>query len=939
MFFETITISSAGSITVAVLCLLFALFQGLVAYKRPEFAWNRWGAVLSFLTALYALAVFFQYNLHEGPWTQLCEKVQFSVFVLLLYALYHFSFAYLALESRWCFRILSPLTVICLALIWFTDLIIAPTFVARSFLWNPRPYIEPDLGPLGIAYLGLVLIQALVVLFIWWPHARRKMAGARALVACFFVWFLLGLHDILGTLGMPTVQFLMEYGFLGFSFAMISITIRKYVALFQIVEDNEQALQNAKERLEQRVEKRTVAIARSNRELKTEIRDRKRVEKTLRESEEKFRALITNISDVIMILGADGTILYKSPNVTRYFGWDPGELVGRDGLEHVHPDDGPRVKAALKGLMQKPGGSRTLEFRYRHKNRTYRFIELIAVNMLDNPRIKGIMGNYRDITDRMASERAGRKNEQRLEKAQAIAHVGYWEFDPASKTIRGSGEWLRIYGFDPSSGEIALDQVRSIMVAADRSRAIKALNNLIYKNEEYDFMFRIRRAGDGRLVWLHSRAELIQRTGDRPPIVSGMIQDITSFKQAEEEKAQLENQLRHAQKMESIGTLAGGIAHDFNNILWPIIGFAEMTAADLEENSPLRSNLNEILKAANRAKEMVQQILTFSRRNKDEQKPLKEKPIIEESLKLLRSSLPATIEIQSRLNAESEFVMADATQIHQLVLNLCTNAYQAMRDRGGVLEVSLEEVFFDGDVAERPHELSPGAHACLKIRDTGPGMDAATMERIFEPYFTTKGPAEGTGMGLSMVHGIVQSYNGCIDVESTVGIGTLFTIYIPQIASGEETSITETTDFIPVGHERLLLVDDEPQLLEMQRQMLKRLGYEVTAVSGSVEALDLFGRNPEAFDLMITDQTMPNLTGGELAARILHIRDNLPIILCTGFSESLSPEAAAEIGIRHYLHKPIPLKALARTVRLVLNDAYESPSPGLTRHQPLTPGP
>ncbi len=916
MPFETITLSSAGSLTVAALCLTFALFQGVVACKRPEFGWNRWGAAMSLLTAVYAVAVFFQFNLPAGDPTRFCEKVQFSVFILLVDALYRFTATFLGRRDRRFLRVLPLVTVVCLTLIWFTELVVATTFVQREFLWNPRPYIEPDLGPLGVAYLALVFALAMAVVLIWWGPARRKLTGAREFVACFFVWALLGLHDILATVGMPTVQFLMEFGFLGFSVSLISITIRKYVELFATVEENEQALKKTKESLERRVRERTAAIASSNRDLKAEIRDRKRAAKKLRESEEKFRTLIANISDVIIILDREGTVRYISPNLSRHFGWEPRDLQGKKFHETVHPDDCGMVQRQVADLMDQPERTLTLAYRYRTPDQSYLHIELTLVNLLAMPRIRGLVGNFRDVSDRIASERT-------LKRAQAIAHVGNWELDLGTRTIEGSEEWCRIFGLVDSGAGFALETVQALIEEEDRREVRRRLDALVFKGQDYDVTYRIRRAGNDEPAWIHSRAELIGATGGAARI-SGVIQDITAAKQAAAEKAQLENQLRQAQKMESLGTLAGGIAHDFNNILSPIIGFAEMTAEDLPADSQARANMGEIMKAGRRAQEMVQQILTFSRHNNQERKPVQVAPIVQESLKLMRSSLPSTIDIRPHIGDEDGFVMGDTTQIHQMIVNLCTNAYHAMRASGGALNVYLDEALF-----QAPHEvplagMAPGRYTRIRIQDSGHGIAPDVLERIFEPYFTTKAPGEGTGMGLSMVHGIVMNHSGFIDVASTVGEGTTFSLFLPQILHTDETSINETTSFIPVGNERLLLVDDEEQLLNMQCQMLERLGYEVTATSNSVEALNLFCQNPEGFDLMITDQTMPNLTGGELAAQVLHIRDDLPIILCTGFSESLSPEAAFEIGIRHYLHKPIPLKALARTVRIVLNDGFQS---------------
>lgn len=921
MTFETTMLPMVASLIVAALCLTFGLFQTVIVLKRPEFRWNQWGAVLSFLTAVYAVAVFVQYHLAAVPANILCERVQYTVFILLAHALFGFTTAFLSIDRRRQHRRLLLWHAGLLGVLWSTHLIVGETFVIRHHLWLTVPYTEPMMGPLGIVYLFYAFGLAMAALSIWLKPHHRNLPGRNGFIVSFLVWSLLGLHDILGTLGVPVGQFLMEFGFLGFSLTIIWLSAQKYLEMYQRVETSEKALKKAESDLRRRVRERTAEISQSNRELKAEINDRKRVEEALRESDETFRALIANISDVIMILDAQGLIRYESPSITHHFGWEPQKLLGTHAGDLVHPDDRAEVQHKIDRLLGTPGASRTIRCRYRARDRSYRHIELIAVNMLDNQRIKGILVNFRDISDRVASERALKASELRLRKAQAMAHVGHWEFDPATQTIRGSKEWFRLFGLDRSTPVVALQEVRALVVEEDGARVRQAMDDLLIQNVDYDLVYRIRRASDQQLVWLHSRAELIFRSDGRDPVVSGVIQDITAAKRAEEEKTQLENQLRQAQKMESIGTLAGGIAHDFNNILSPIIGFTEMTAAEMPPGSQARANLEEVLTAAQRAKEMVRHILTFSRQDTQEMKPMNIQPVVRESMKLLRSSLPSTIDIQVQLDEETGSVMGDSTQIHQLVVNLCTNAYQAMRERGGRLKVSLAEVDVDTFAQAPSREVLPGRYVCLSVEDTGHGIDQAIIDRIFEPYFTTKGPAEGTGMGLSMVHGIVKRHQGHITVDSALGVGTTFRIYIPRMACVHETTLNETTEFVPLGHEHILLVDDEPQLLAMQGQILERLGYDVTAMNSSQEALEAFRTSPETFDLLITDQTMPNLTGAELSAEVLKRRPDLPIILCTGFSEALSPEAAADMGIRHYLQKPVPLKALARTVRLALNNA------------------
>jgi CheY-like chemotaxis protein len=370
--------------------------------------------------------------------------------------------------------------------------------------------------------------------------------------------------------------------------------------------------------------------------------------------------------------------------------------------------------------------------------------------------------------------------------------------------------------------------------------------------------------------------------------------------------------------MEAIGTLAGGIAHDFNNILFPIIGYTEITMEDLPNDSTGRANLREVLAAANRAQELVQQILTFSRSDEQERKPLKIQVIVKEALKLLKSTVPATIEIVQNIDPACGPVLADPTRIHQIVMNLCTNAYHAMAETGGRMEVNLRKTEVDPDALDHNLGIRPGPALALSVRDTGPGMDRFTLGRVFEPYFTTKDPTKGTGMGLAVVHGIVKACGGGIQVESEAGEGATFTIFFPVLDIEAEAAPAPPPEEIAGGTEHILLVDDEVQITEMERQMLERLGYTVTVRTSSVEALEAFRATPERFDLIITDQTMPNITGAVLTRQCRNIRPDVPVILCTGFSEALSSEEARFLGVNEYLMKPVVKRQMARAIRRAL---------------------
>ena len=344
-----------------------------------------------------------------------------------------------------------------------------------------------------------------------------------------------------------------------------------------------------------------------------------------------------------------------------------------------------------------------------------------------------------------------------------------------------------------------------------------------------------------------------------------------------------------------------------------------MAVEDVSEDQLMQHYLKQVLKAAYRGRDLVKQIITFARKTEEERRPLKVIPILKEALKLLRASLPTTIDIRFDIKTEADMIMGDPSHIHQLLMNLCSNAAHAMREKGGVLEVRLNDVWVDSHFVEAHPDLKPGPYLKLTVSDTGHGMDPATMERIFEPFFTTKKPGEGTGLGLAVVHGIVKSYGGTITVYSEVGKGSTFNVFLPRLEENKKPEAVSQV-MMPRGSERILLVDDEEDLLDMMQRRLERLGYRVIAKTSSLEALKVFEEDPHRFDLVITDQTMPQMTGAELAKRLMRIRPDIPIILCTGFSEVITPEDAKTIGIRAFLMKPITAREIAETVRRVIDE-------------------
>lgn len=408
---------------------------------------------------------------------------------------------------------------------------------------------------------------------------------------------------------------------------------------------------------------------------------------------------------------------------------------------------------------------------------------------------------------------------------------------------------------------------------------------------------------------------------DEDGLLHGVVesfQDITEWKIAIDEKTTLERQLRQSQKMESIGTLAGGIAHDFNNILTAILGYAQLGEFETSHESSLRAYFHQITKAGDRAKDLVKHILTFSRHSEQEKGPVHIHSLLKEVLKLMRASTPTTIEINEDIDPDCEHIIADPTQIHQVIMNLCTNAVHAMEQKGGVLEVSLKIVSLDQYDLHDEQEMLPGEYVNLAIRDSGHGIPAGILERIFDPYFTTKEIDKGTGLGLSVVHGIVKSHGGKISVVSEVGFGSTFSIFLPSVAT-EKVYSKIHEEKLPQGKENILLVDDEETVASVQKQLLDSLGYHVTVRTSSVEAYEAFKNQPQKFDLVITDQTMPNMTGVELAKELLLLRPDIPIILCTGFSQSLDEIKVRAHGIRGFAMKPVAISELAALIRQVLD--------------------
>ncbi len=432
----------------------------------------------------------------------------------------------------------------------------------------------------------------------------------------------------------------------------------------------------------------------------------------------------------------------------------------------------------------------------------------------------------------------------------------------------------------------------------------------------YEFLEHKNICKDGRQVYIQWSNRAI--TDDK-----GRFQEILSIGTDITQRRELETSLYQAQKMEAIGTLAGGIAHDFNNILTVIFGYTELAHLYIDNPEKTREALEQVTKGGERAKDLVSQILTFSRNSESEKQPLQPSLIVKETVKLLRPSLPATITIEKTLASKSK-IIADPTQIHQIIMNLCTNAYHAMETTGGTLRISLQDISVEKGEPRSPEwPLEPGDYVRLEVSDTGCGIDPETMQKIFDPYFTTKAKDKGTGLGLSVVHGIVKEHKGHINARSIAGEGTTFQVTFPILKAKTKPVAEETTaKQVVSGQETILLIDDEKEITSALSAILSRHGYDVRAFTDGLEAIESFREAPQAIDLVVTDMTMPGITGSQLAREMLSLRPELPVILCTGYSDLINHESARKMGISEYLQKPVMMATLLQKIRKQLDGRY-----------------
>jgi PAS domain S-box-containing protein len=654
-----------------------------------------------------------------------------------------------------------------------------------------------------------------------------------------------------------------------------------------------------------------------------DVTDRVKAEEKLRQSEEKYRHLFENSLVGVFQSSLKGRYISVNPAFAKIHGYEsPADVISsvtNIGTQ-IFVDEEDRKRCIA--ILQETGILEQFETRTRRKDGSIIWTIINSRIVRDSDgRPLFIEGVIEDITERKNAVEALRASEERFIKVfqsnpipMTITTIDEGRLiDVNERTIELSG-YSREEMLGRTSNEIGL-----WACPEERDRLIAILRKT---GSLRDGMAHFRtKAGDVRpALW---SADAIQ-LGEKKVLLTA-IQDITERKRAEETRLKLEAQLRQAQKMEAVGTLAGGIAHDFNNILFAVIGYAELCLQDIQDEET-RWNLSQILSACSRAKSLVNQILAFSRQVEQERRPLDVVPLAKEAVKFLRSSLPVTVDLSLDANARNSIILGDATQIHQVIMNLSTNAAHAMRTSGGQLRITIDNAAPPSEAARGDEKNGrPEGFVHLAVSDTGHGIEPDHLNRIFDPFFTTKAPGEGTGLGLSVVYGIVKNLGGTIHVESTAGRGSTFDIYLPAVVL-ERTEPAGAAEPLPRGTESILFVDDEGHLVEVMERMLSVLGYRVITVMDSSKALTLFRDNPESFDLVITDMTMPGMTGAELAREILQRRPDIPIILCTGYSDLINEQEALEMGIRRFLMKPLFMGNVAREIRTVLDEHGRRPA-------------
>ncbi|MCF8034132.1 MAG: PAS domain S-box protein [Desulfarculaceae bacterium] len=646
-----------------------------------------------------------------------------------------------------------------------------------------------------------------------------------------------------------------------------------------------------------------------------DITEQKLAEQARQRSEALYTTLFERAGDGIFLMEAEGEqtgrIFSANRSAERSHGYGPGEMEGLNIRELVVKNVPGRLKQALAGEW--------LHFEVDHFRRDGSIFPLeVSVGLVELGGERFLVAMDRDISERRRAENERRERDIRFGEVFNNMSSGVAIYRPSPdgqkfifQDINPAG--LRMTG--RSLDEVVGAEVREVFPSVEDMGLLDVFKR-VWASGEPEHMPVTLYQDQAVSLWVENY--VCKLPGGE---VVAIYDDLTQVKNEEQERSRLENQLRQTQKLEALGTLAGGIAHDFNNILAAVMGYAELARDGVPASSPARDDIEQVMVASERARNLVRQILSFARRSQEPRSPMSLTPVVKETFKLLRATVPSTVEMKLSENLAADQVDADPVQMHQMIMNLCTNAAQAMEGRGGNLTLSMDRLELDPETAASYADLEPGAYMLLSVADDGPGIPAEIMGRIFEPFFTTKEPDQGTGMGLAVVHGIVQAHGGAVTVYSEPGQGTTFHVYLPVYTGATGRTRVEAVPEALKGSERVLFVDDEPALAELGRRILGGLGYQVEEFTSPREAWKAFAARPEDFDLVVSDYTMPKMTGRDLAAKITNLSPGTPVIICSGFNPQIDQEWLTRLGVSSLLNKPLVARELAEAIRRALDQA------------------